>query len=979
MKLLFASFSLILAALLPTLGQTCSPPQIVANAKSANMFSPEQEMALGELTLQRLAREFRPLRDERLLAYVESIGAKLVKHLPPTGLTFTFHIIDYPEANAFNIPGGHVFLSRKLVAFANTEDELASVIAHELGHAAVHHGATDISEAMRRVLKINAIGDRKDVAEKYNLLIENARTRRSSSRGRGHENAQQLEADNIGFYSMVAAGYDPDATFTFFDRLAESEGKTGSWFSELFGNTRPEQKRLREIADATKQLPANCREGRNSRPTEEFLTWQADVVMFREVTVKEDLPGLIWKKEISPKLQSDVSHLAFSDDGRLLLAQDAYSVSVIERRKGEVLLQVPVEDATDAMITPDGKQVVFMTENLRFERWDIAEKKAIEARELVLRRNCWEHALSPNGNYLACVDQATTVKILDTKTGKKLWEKPKFYPLTSLEYFTWLIRRPSDSEFDVGFFRVAFSPDSRYVMFSRSNKYRFRIRVNGLVAVESENTAMAVDLTTMKPVDIGGDLKKIASRPFVFLDSERVMGMPQAKVEAGGIFSFPAGKRIQKLEFGGEEMKRTGTGEFVTIKPLANARLGVFDVSRNAVVAALDKAAAATHGNVIALESVSGKILLREMTYNEGEKRIDTKDLLTVDLPVASIGGMRAAEVSDDFAWMVMSSKTRGGIWNLATGERTVFTRGFNSGVIDSNGISVADFPKYQNNAHALALLNSKTGQAAPIRELPDYGARQYGRFILTRRSIKEKESAKPAGEAAPFPLSEEEEAERKLQREVVFELKDWLEDKVVWTREFPTSVPRYAFDDFSGRLIFYWRLSTDEGKAKLKENPQLKAQADALGNRESDYLIEVVDAFEQKTIGTLLLETGRGSFSVRSTGKSEGDWLMLNDSEGRVLTYSLKTGELRHRFFGSNAALNPRRHQIAVENFPGELTLYDLATGDPLANYRVKGDIVFLRFSLQGNKLFLFSDSQAAYAVDLDKIVTKPPKQIVF
>jgi hypothetical protein len=201
----------------------------------------------------------------------------------------------------------------------------------------------------------------------------------------------------------------------------------------------------------------------------------------------------------------------------------------------------------------------------------------------------------------------------------------------------------------------------------------------------------------------------------------------------------------------------------------------------------------------------------------------------------------------------------------------------------------------------------------------------------------------------------------------------------VVWTRECPTSVPRFAFDDFWGRLIFYWRLITDEGKAKLKENPQLRAQADALGNRESDYLIEVVDAFEQKTIGTLLLETGRGSFSVRSTGKSEGDWLMLNDSEGRVLTYSLKTGELRHRFFGSNAALNPRRHQIAVENFPGELTLYDLATGDPLANYRVKGDIVFLRFSLQGNKLFLFSDSQAAYAVDLDKIVTKPPKQIVF
>ena len=972
MKLLFASATLFLLAL-PAFGQNCAPPPIVANAKSANMFTPEQEMALGELTLQRLAGEFRPIRDERLLAYVQGIGAKLTKHLPPTGLTFTFHIIDYPEANAFNIPGGHVFLSRKLIAFANTEDELASVIAHELGHAAVHHGATDISERMRKILKINALGDRKDVSEKYNLLIENARTRRVSQRG-GHENEQQLEADKIGFFAMVASGYDPDASFSFFDRLTESEGKTGSWFSELFGSTKPAQKRLREISQVTKQLPASCRDGRSASPTEDFLKWQADVVMFREGNRKEEVPGLIWKKEISPKLRSDISHLAFSGDGKLLVAQDDFSISVIDREKAEVILQIPVEEADDAMITPDGKHVVFMTENLRFERWDIAEKKPLEVRELVLRQNCWEHALSPDGAYLACVDLETSVKILETKTGRKLWEKAKFYPLNQLEYITWRFRRPSDSEYDVGFFRIAFSPDSRYVMFSRSNKYRIRLRIDGITATESENTAMAVDLTAMKPVDIGGDLKRVAARAFVFLDSDRVMGMAQAKLDAAGLYSFPAGKRIQKLEFGAEELQLTGNAEFATIKPLANARLGLFDLKRNTVVAAIDKAAVATWGNIVAMEAVSGKILLREMTYNETEKVLATKDIATIDLPVGSIGGMRAVEVSDDFGWMVMSSKTRGGVWNLSTGERTIFTRGFNAGVVDASGLGVADFPKFQKEPHALALLNSKTGQAAPIRPLPDHGARQYGRFVLTRRSLTEKADGKLDAVSSQFPLSDEEQADRKLRRDVVFELKDWLQDKIVWTREFPGLVPSYALDEFSGRLILYWRLAFEEGKAKLKENATLKAQADALGLNMNDYLIEIVDAYEGKTIGSMLLDTGKGSFAVRSySGKSEGDWLMLNDSEGRVLLYSLKTGELKHRFFGGQASINPRRGQIAVENFPGELTLYDLATGNPLANYAVKGDIVFLRFSLQGNRLFLFSDSQAAYAMDLDKIVAKP------
>jgi predicted Zn-dependent protease len=64
-------------------------------------------------------------------------GEKLIKHLPNQGIKFQFFIIDIPEANAFNIPGGYVFISRKLIGFAANEDEVAGVIAHELGHAVV--------------------------------------------------------------------------------------------------------------------------------------------------------------------------------------------------------------------------------------------------------------------------------------------------------------------------------------------------------------------------------------------------------------------------------------------------------------------------------------------------------------------------------------------------------------------------------------------------------------------------------------------------------------------------------------------------------------------------------------------------------------------------------------------------------------------------------------------------------------------------
>lgn len=973
MNYLVALSLIIAAGYAAVFGQTCAPPQIVANAKVDNLFSPEQEMILGELTVQRLASEFRPIRDRRLLAFVEGIAAKLTKHLPETGLKFQFHIIDYPEANAFNIPGGHVFLSRKLIAFVNSEDELASVIAHELGHAVVRHGAQDMTLAMRKILNINSLGDRKDVTEKYNLLIENARTKRVSSR-RGHENDQQLEADKIGFHAMVAAGYDPNASFTFFDRLTESEGKTGSWFSDVFGGSKPEQKRLREIAQAMEKLPQNCREGRNATATEDFLGWQADVVRFTEADRAENLPGLMWKKELSPKLRSDVRSIKFSSDGKLLLVVDDFAVTVVDREALRVVRQIPAENVSSAYFASENKQVVLTTENLRFERWDLASGRALEVRELVLRRNCWEHGLSPDGNYLACVDLATNINIIETKTGKRVWEKKAFYPLSFFEYITWLGAGSGDSDNPVSFFRIGFSPDSKRILFSRSNKYRFRLRVDGLTMDESENSALAVDLPTLKPVELGGDLKKVAARAYVFLDNERIIGATEAKLEAGGVFSFPAGKRLQKLTFGAEHVGNTAESNYVTIKPITNAAIGIYDVARSAIVTGMNKNDIAIWRDLMAFESVNGKITVRRFKYDEAKMGIEGTDVGSLDIPVGAMSDVRAAEISDDFGWVALSSKTRGGIWNMKTGERAVFTRGFRAGVVDNLGNSVANFPKYQNDKHSLALLNPKTGDGQVLRELPEFGARQYGRFLLLRTSLtdKEKKSDNPQQRA----LSEDEQAELKLRSDVKFEIKDWMQDKVIWSKDFKGAVPRFSFDSFSGRLILFWRITSDEGKARLKEDAALKTKADALGNKEGDVLIDVVDAFAAKTVGSLLLETGRGSFSVYS-GLSEREWLVLRDSEERVLVYSLNDGTLRHRFFGSHAAINPRWNILVVENFPGEMAMYNLNNGDKVTDFVVKGGISFARFSLDGNRLFLFSEAQIGYGIDLTKIKITPAKPV--
>jgi hypothetical protein len=356
-----------------------------------------------------------------------------------------------------------------------------------------------------------------------------------------------------------------------------------------------------------------------------------------------------------------------------------------------------------------------------------------------------------------------------------------------------------------------------------------------------------------------------------------------------------------------------------------------------------------------------------------GDKFFKVESVGTLDIPIASMRRLYAANVSDDMKWLAVSSKTRGAIWDLSSGERKIHVRGFRGAIVARNGTAIGEFPPLAPVNHSLVFMNAATNEVNPIREIPDKGARQYGRFVMVRRSLKEpadkgdgskdKPAALPAGVIPP-----EFSDEGSLDREVRFELHDVVNDKLIWSREFKKEAPRFFFDEFSGRLIFYWDLGSEAGKARLKEEAALSERARQMGNKDDDYIVEIYDAFSSKTVGVLLLETGQGSFDIRS-GFSEGNWLILHDDNNRVLVYSIKEGELRHRFFGANAAMNPGREQLIVENYPGELTLYDLSTGNPQSRLRFKTGAAFVRFSLDGKRLLVLTASQVAYAFDIDRM----------
>jgi predicted Zn-dependent protease len=138
-----------------------------------------------------------------LTAYVTEVGRRLVAYAPLRPFQYTFQVVDQMAPNAFSLPGGHIYVSRGLVALANSEAELAGVLGHEIIHAAERHAAAQ-QEMARRASP---------------FLMPYVRIARLAAYSRDHERA----ADKGGQEIAAKAGYDPAALAEFLKHLGDTE------------------------------------------------------------------------------------------------------------------------------------------------------------------------------------------------------------------------------------------------------------------------------------------------------------------------------------------------------------------------------------------------------------------------------------------------------------------------------------------------------------------------------------------------------------------------------------------------------------------------------------------------------------------------------------------------------------------------------------------------------------------------------------
>ena len=404
--------------------EPCTPPAFTPS-KEPNIFTPEQEIEIGEIQAELFEPALLIVEDEALTAPLRELGERLVRQLPANAMKVRFFLIDVPTANAFAIPG-RVYVTRKLIALAETEDELAGVIGHELGHLMARQETLKVTRQLREVLGVTAIGDRRDIFEKYNRLLDNERRRTDLIPTRKHEDRDQLEADRIGLFAVAAAGYDPTATTRFFDRLFETQGQTGSFMSNLFGTTSPDSKRLAELIRGNAGIAAACPKP-PARDGSAFRRWQSSVTMLRGLGQKESLRGVIGRTPLTPKLRGEVGYLRFSPDGRYILAQDDAGVAVLTRDPFAVHFRVDISDAHQAQFSADSTELLLHSMDYRIERWSLASKAATDVRNLHRAEGCLADALSPDGRQFLCLEPDFDFWLIDVATAAPVFQKKKIY------------------------------------------------------------------------------------------------------------------------------------------------------------------------------------------------------------------------------------------------------------------------------------------------------------------------------------------------------------------------------------------------------------------------------------------------------------------------------------------------------------------------------------------------------------------------
>src|SRR5215467_13848904 len=261
-QVMFRSLSLALTALLYV---GCTTDIVPATGERRFLgYTWQQEAEIGKKSSKEIAALFGLYRDPQLERYVTEVGNRVLatSHLRRAGTEeqfrntpVTFTILDSPIINAMALPGGYIYITRGMLAHLNDEDQLASVLAHEIGHVAARHAARQAWQqqiGQGLLLGGAVLSQGLGLPAQGILNLGGMATQLFLLR---YSREDELEADKLGVEYATAAGYDSREVIGLFqtlDRMQEKEGQAMPSFLATHPNPGDRIQRIRELTSAVR-------------------------------------------------------------------------------------------------------------------------------------------------------------------------------------------------------------------------------------------------------------------------------------------------------------------------------------------------------------------------------------------------------------------------------------------------------------------------------------------------------------------------------------------------------------------------------------------------------------------------------------------------------------------------------------------------------------------------------------------------------
>jgi len=235
----------------------CTHKTPYTNRSQMIFMSPKQELALGEKAYKESLSKSKVIVGTKDANKVKQIGQRIANVANRPDFKWEFNLVDNKAKNAFCLPGGKVVVYTGILDVAKNDDQLATVMAHEVAHALARHGAERMSSAMVQQ-GIQVLGNvvLQSTAPQYTNVFNQAYGIGSQvgvmlPYGRLQEN----EADEIGIYLMAKAGYNIDEALNFWQNMSAGKKETNEFFSTHPSSSTRIKNINRVINDIKSQAP----------------------------------------------------------------------------------------------------------------------------------------------------------------------------------------------------------------------------------------------------------------------------------------------------------------------------------------------------------------------------------------------------------------------------------------------------------------------------------------------------------------------------------------------------------------------------------------------------------------------------------------------------------------------------------------------------------------------------------------------------